>query len=81
MDELESNVNTKVEDDDDHDLKERQIVHNEKLKEVETLLRKVGNNWKCKICDKTFRYRAEVRYHAEIHVEGLSYQCLINLTY
>ena len=55
--------------------KTRKIIHNEKLKEVENLLVKVGDLWKCKACDKTLKQKTKLRIHAEIHVEGLSYQC------
>ena len=52
-------------------------IHNEKLKEVETLLLQVGESdyWKCKVCSKTLKLRSRLREHAEFHVEGLSYQC------
>ena len=51
--------------------------NNKKAEEVDNLLLRVGDLWKCKICDKTSPYRkkSKLRDHAEIHVEGLSYQC------
>ena len=53
----------------------REMIHNEKLKEVETLLGQEGDLWKCKSCGKTFDRRSTLRNHVEIHVKGLSYQC------
>ena len=51
------------------------MIHNEKLKEVETLLGQEGDLWKCKTCGKTFSNKSRLRQHVEIHVKGLSYQC------
>ena len=59
----------------DLDPETREIIHNEKLKEVDNLLVNNGDLWKCKVCDKTFNRRSRLRNHADIHVEGLSYQC------
>ena len=59
----------------DLDPNTRKIIHDEKLKEVESLLIYKGDLWKCKVCDKTFKHRSVLRSHAEIHVEGLFYPC------
>merc|ERR1712001_327543 len=52
-------------------------LNDEKLEEVENLLVRVGDLWKCKVCGKTSTSgrRRNLRNHAEIHVEGLNYQC------
>ena len=60
---------------EDIDPNTRKILHNKKLKEVENLLIKAGDLWQCKVCDKNFKNKGNLRFHAEIHVEGLSYQC------
>jgi len=31
--------------------------------------------WKCKVCDKIAQRKVQVRRHAEIHIEGLSFTC------
>ena len=49
--------------------------HHEKLKEVETLLMKVDDLWKCKRCNKPFPDRSRLRKHAELHVTGLAFPC------
>ena len=44
---------------------------------MENLLVKVEDLWKCKVCGKTSTSgrRRNLRDHAEIHVQGLRYQC------
>ena len=38
--------------------------------------------WRCKTCQKTSKSRANIRKHAEIHIEGLSFSCqLCGMTY
>ena len=38
--------------------------------------------WRCKTCQKTSKSRANIRKHAEIHIEGLSFSCqMCGMTY
>ena len=47
----------------------------QKLREVEELLKKDNGDWKCKECSKTFSLKGDLRKHAEMHVTGLSFPC------
>ena len=41
---------------------------------VDDLVEKTQEGWRCKACGKTMK-TLDIRRHAEIHIEGLSYQC------
>ena len=43
---------------------------------VDELVEKVDGGWRCKACGKTTATR-DIRRHAEIHIEGLSFDCPI----
>ena len=42
---------------------------------VDDIVEKTENGWMCKSCGKTMKTPSDIRRHAEIHIEGLSYQC------
>ena len=42
---------------------------------VDDIVEKTENGWICKACGKTMKMPSDIRRHAEIHIEGLSYQC------
>ena len=44
-------------------------------KAVEEILFKEGNCWTCKVCNKSSKKNNDMRKHAEIHIEGLSFPC------
>ena len=52
-------------------------LNKEKLNEVENVFVRFGDLWKCKVCGKTApsRRKSNLRIYAEMHVEGLHYQC------
>ena len=41
---------------------------------VDQLVEKIEDGWRCKACGKTTKTR-DIRRHAEIHIEGLSFEC------
>ena len=41
---------------------------------VDNLVERTQEGWRCKACGKTMK-TLDIRRHAEIHIEGLSYQC------
>ena len=41
---------------------------------VDDLVEKTENGWMCKACGKTTK-TSDIRRHAEIHIEGLSFDC------
>ena len=44
---------------------------------VDELIMKEGDVWLCKPCGKIAKTSGDMRKHAEIHIEGLSYDCQI----
>ena len=44
---------------------------------VDDLVEKTENGWMCKACGKksTSKSSSDIRRHAEIHIEGLSFDC------
>ena len=50
-------------------------VYEEAKKAVDQLVMKVGDTWVCKTCDTSSKYNTQIRKHAEIHIEGLSFPC------
>jgi len=59
------------------------VVISEDFKNIEELDAKileymekvVGNGWKCKLCEKSFRSKGHLKDHIEIHFEGISFPC------
>ena len=50
-------------------------VYEEAMLAVDEIVMKVGMSWVCKTCNKTAKRSSEIRRHAEIHIEGLSFPC------
>ena len=50
-------------------------VYEEAKRAVDQLVMKVGDSWVCKTCDKSAKTNCQIRKHAEIHIEGLSFPC------
>ena len=50
-------------------------VYDEAKRAVDQLVMKVGDIWVCKTCDKSTKTSCDIRKHAEIHIEGLSFPC------
>ena len=51
-------------------------VYQEAKKAVDDLVIKVGKDaWVCKACNKTAKRASDIRKHAEVHIEGLSFPC------
>ena len=44
---------------------------------VDELIMKEGEMWLCKTCGKRTKKNNQIRYHAEIHIDGLSFPCPI----
>ena len=42
---------------------------------VDELVMKEGDMWICKNCGKHAKYNTQIRKHAEIHIDGLSFPC------
>ena len=55
--------------------KELEDLHQQALKEVESLVVADSGGWKCKECSRTFSQRLNLLYHGETHVSGLYYPC------
>jgi len=45
--------------------------------QLEYLIEKKMNLWKCKICEKTAKTKQNIQKHAEIHIEGVMHTCVI----
>ena len=57
-------------------------VNNELLLQVNQMIEKNEGVWRCKVCGKIMTSSSNIRRHAEIHIEGMSYSCNIcNKTY
>ena len=50
-------------------------VYEEAKRAVDQLVVKVGDSWVCKTCNKSAKTNCQIRKHAEIHIEGLSFPC------
>ena len=50
-------------------------VYEEAKRAVDDILMKDGNNWVCKVCNKSSKENNNMRKHAEVHIEGLSFPC------
>ena len=50
-------------------------VYEEAKRAVDQIVMKVGDSWVCKTCDKSAKTNCQIRKHAEIHIEGLSFPC------
>ena len=50
-------------------------VYEEARRAADQLVMKVGDSWVCKTCDKSAKTGGDIRKHAEIHIEGLSFPC------
>ena len=42
---------------------------------VDDLVEKTDDGWRCKACGKTSKKTSDIRRHAEMHIEGLSFDC------
>ena len=65
-----THVNPIIDDDQDFKSKNRELD-----KRLDELVEKCVGLWKCKICDKTGKQKVNIKTHAEIHVQGMSYSC------
>ena len=52
-------------------------MYDEAKRAVDQLVMKVEDGWVCKTCGKTTKgtSSSQIRKHAEIHIEGLSFPC------
>ena len=50
-------------------------VYEEAKRAVDDILKKDGDNWVCKVCYKSSKKSCDLRRHAEVHIEGLSFPC------
>ena len=59
---------------------ERSLVrasYTEAKQAVDELIMKEGDMWLCKTCGKLAKQNQQIRNHAEIHIDGLSFPCPI----
>ena len=42
---------------------------------VDEIVEKVEDGWRCNACGKTTTRASDIRRHAEIHIEGLAFDC------
>ena len=56
-------------------------VYEEAKRAVDEILIKDGDNWVCKVCNKSSTRNSDMRKHAELHIEGLSFPCLCGDTF
>ena len=52
-------------------------VNIELINQIEAMIDKTENYWKCKLCGKTEISKWKAKRHAEIHIEGYSHACHI----
>ena len=50
-------------------------VYDESKRAVDDIVMKVGDAWMCTACNRTNKKSSEIRRHAEVHIEGLSFPC------
>ena len=56
-------------------------VYEEAIRAVDEILIKDGDNWVCKVCNKSSTRNSDMRKHAELHIEGLSFPCVCGDTF
>ena len=50
-------------------------VYEEAKRAVDEILVKDFDNWVCNVCNKSSKKNSDMRKHAELHIEGLSFPC------
>ena len=50
-------------------------VYEEAKRAVDDILIKEGDCWVCNVCNKSSKKNCDMRKHAEVHIEGLSFPC------
>ena len=45
--------------------------------QIEGMIEKYENLWKCKVCEKTSKQKGNIKNHVEMHIEGMSHACKI----
>ena len=50
-------------------------LYTEAKQAVDELIMKEGEMWMCKTCGKLAKKNSQIRNHAEIHIDGLSFPC------
>ena len=58
-------------------VQENDSMYTEAKQAVDELVTKDGDIWVCKTCGKTTKTSGQIRLHAEMHIEGLSFPCLL----
>ena len=58
-------------------VQENDSMYTEAKQAVDEIVTKDGDIWLCKTCGKTTKTSGQIRLHAEIHIEGLSFPCLL----
>ena len=56
-------------------VQENESSYEEARQAVDELIIKDSDIWSCKTCGKTAKTNTQMRKHAEIHIEGLSFPC------
>merc|ERR1711909_114744 len=51
--------------------------NNELSQQISEIIEKNEGVWTCKVCGRTARDISNIRYHAEIHIGGMSFPCHI----
>ena len=52
-------------------------ANNEISHQINQIIEKNDGVWRCKVCGKTTTLNGNIRRHAELHIEGISYICHI----
>ena len=52
-------------------------TYEEAKRAVDEIVYKEGDLWFCKSCNKSAKTSGQIRLHAELHIEGLSFPCLL----
>ena len=50
-------------------------VYEEAKRAVDEIIIKDGDYWVCNVCNKSSKKNCDMRKHAEVHIEGLSFPC------
>merc|ERR1719357_1398032 len=74
FDSVSNNDNSITTIDDKFDDLSMNIELNDQL---DHLIEKNMNLWKCKICEKTAKTKQNIQKHVEIHIEGVMHNCVI----
>ena len=53
------------------------VTHDEIDDQIDEMIMKNEVAWNCKICGKSANTKQHIKYHAEMHIEGMSYACNI----